>query len=169
MKITADLLMMHDACYEQVAEVRLLWPDGVEPTIDVLAEAAVEGLDPWWLWHLLPAEGPGSRRAYALWCAKQVAHLSGDQRVAQCLAVVRRRVEDPSGVSDEELHAYADAAAYAAYADDAAYADAADAAAACAACAAYAYADAYAADAAYADMRGAQLACLSQLLCEVEP
>ena len=126
MLITAELLEQHGVCAEQVAAVRLLWPNGAEPTVEVLAEAAAEGLDPWWLWHLLPAEGPGSRRAYALWCAEQVAHLSGDARVGDCLAVVRRRVNDPGSVSNADLDAARDAARAAAW--DAAW-DAARAAA----------------------------------------
>ncbi len=120
MRITAELLRRHGACKEQCATVATLWPDGAVPTIDALTEAAANGLDPWWLWRLLPAEGPGSRRAYALWCAEQVAHLCSAPRVAQCMAVVRRRVESPGSVTDDELRrarsCAADAASAAAYA-----------------------------------------------------
>jgi hypothetical protein len=139
MKLTYDLLVKHNACIPQRDEFRRLFPDGCEPTIDnLLYLSSCEypngaTLDPWWLYYVLPDEGPGSKRAYALWCAEQVAYLCDDQRVRDCLAVVRRRVEDPTqpGTSDADLAA-ARAAARAA-------ADAADAAAAYAA---YAAADA---------------------------
>ena len=113
MKITADLLAARGACVDQVAEVRRLWPRGAEPTDEDLTQAEAHGLNWLWLVCLLPAEGPGSQRAFALWCAEQVAHLADDQRVADCLDVVRRRVADPSSVSDVELAA-AWAAAWAA-------------------------------------------------------
>ena len=105
MRITAALLRRHGACADQVAEFQRLWPRGAEPTVEALAQAAGRGLDPWWLWRLLPAEGPGSQRAYALWCAEQVAHLVTDPRVAACLEVVRRRVEDPQSVDAGALAA----------------------------------------------------------------
>lgn len=92
MLITTELLKKHNAHINQVALFASLYPDGLEPSVAMLSEAAAAGLNVWWTWHLLPAEGPGSQRAYALWCAEQVAHLSDDQRVHDCLAVVRRMV-----------------------------------------------------------------------------
>ncbi len=163
MLITAALLQKHGACAIQVQQVCELFPRGAQPTVEDLTLAASEGLDPWWLWHLLPKEGPGSWRAYALWCAEQVAYLNTDPRIAECLAVVRRKVEDPAAVSGEELRDAAWAA------DAAAAAAAAAARAAAAAWAAYAAADAADAAAAAAragrdSVREAQLACLSEML-----
>jgi len=103
MKITPALLRQHNACSEQVEEFSALYPHGTEPTVEAMFVCAAEGLDALWCLCLLPPEGPGSRRAFALWCAEQVSDLSADPRVAECLAVVRRRVENPDSVSDFEL------------------------------------------------------------------
>ena len=87
-------------------------------------------------------------RLFAVWCARQVAHLSGDPRVTQALDVATRYANGEA--SDDELHAATTDAA-AAYA--AAYADAA----------------AYAADAAYADAAAAaQTTELKRVLSEIE-
>ena len=154
MRITTDVLRAANACEEQRDLFAELYPDGLEPTVEWLSEAAAHGLDVWWCWHLLPAEGPGSQRAYALWCAEQVAHLCSDRRVAKCLAVVRRRVARPASVSDAERAAAGDAARAAAGA--AAWA------------AAWAAAGAAAWAAARAAAGDAQLAALSALLLETE-
>ena len=111
MKITPALLRQHNACSEQVEEFSALYPHGTEPTVEAMFVCAAEGLDALWCLCLLPPEGPGSRRAFALWCAEQVSDLSADPRVAECLAVVRRRVENPDSVSDFELSEAARAAA----------------------------------------------------------
>ena len=150
MKITYDLLVAHGACEDQRDQFRALHPTGVEPTVEALSELAAHDLDAWWLWNVLPAEGPGSQRAYALWCAEQVAHLCGDPRVEQCLEAVRRRVANPGGVTDAELAAAGDAARAAAWA------------------AAWAAARAAAGDAARAAAGDAQLACLSALLLDAD-
>jgi len=111
MKLTYELLVQHNACVPQRDEFRRLFPDGCEPTIDTLLYLSsceyepCRTLDPWWLYNVLPDEGPGSKRAYALWCAEQVAYLNTDPRVTECLRVVRRRVEDPTGTSDGDLAA----------------------------------------------------------------
>ena len=105
MRLTYDLLVKHDACIMQRDAFRVIYPNGCEPTVETLTLLAAEGLDSWWLWNVLPDDGPGSKRAYALWCAEEVAHLNTDPRVAQCLAVVRRRVEHPEAVSQEEMAA----------------------------------------------------------------
>ena len=165
MKLTYDLLVKHNACGPQRDEFRRLFPRGCEPTIDNLLWLSScpnpDGgtLDPWWLYNVLPDEGPGSKRAYALWCAEQVAYLNQDPRVAECLRVVRRMVEH------QDVDAAAGAAAWAADA-------AADAAAGAAAWAAAGAADAAAGAAAWAAARSEfmdlALVCLSQLLCEAE-
>jgi hypothetical protein len=114
MKITADLLRKHGACDDppdcQVARFAALWPDGAEPTVEALTEAAACGLDVWWLVRVLPLH---DQRRYAWWCASQVAYLTDDQRVHDCLATVRRAVEEPGSVAAAELRA-AEAAAWAA-------------------------------------------------------
>lgn len=169
MRITAALLRRHGACAEQVAVVKKLWPHGAQPTVKVLTEAAAEGLDPWWLWNLLPAEGPGSQRAYALWCAEQVAHLCADARVAECLTVVRRRVEDPASVSDGELEAVALAAGNVAGASGDTGAVALAVALAAGSVARDTGAVALAVARAARDTTGeAQIACLSDLLMQAE-
>jgi len=145
MRITAKLLARHKACPDQVAEVRRLWPRGVEPTVEALTVADAHGLDVLWLARLLPAEGPSSARAFALWCAEQVSHLCDDARVTKCLRVVRRLVEHPGEVSGAELSAARSAAGSATYAARSAARYAAESAAG-----------------------SAQIACLAQLLCEAE-
>jgi len=105
MKITHALLVAHGACRDQAEQFLADYPDGLLPTVEALTCAAAAGLDVWWAVRLLPAEGPGSARAYALWCAQQVAHLCPDSRVAECLAVVARRVEAPDSASDADLDA----------------------------------------------------------------
>jgi hypothetical protein len=166
MRPTYKLLRQHNACTPQADEFRALFPRGCKPTVDNLMflanhEYAENGhvggpLDVLWLARLLPKEGPGSMRAFALWCAEQVAHLNTDERVVNCLAVVRRRVDAPGSCTDEGLAAAGDAAwaAARAAAGDAAGAAAGDAAR-----------DA-AGDAARDAARDAQIACLSQLLME---
>jgi hypothetical protein len=153
MRITAELLTKHAACMEQLKIFKREWTNGCQPTVENMSLGAALGLDVWWLCNLLPKEGPGSQRAYALWCAKQVEHLMKDDRSTQCLQIVERRVVAPESVSDNELSA----------AKDAAWAAARDAAWAAASAAARAAAWDAARDAA----RDAQLACLSQLLMEV--
>ena len=187
MRITIERLKAVKACEPQVNLFAEVYPDGVEPTVENLFDAASHGLDPWWTYNLLPDEGPGSKRAYALWCAEQVAYLTNDPRVAECLSVVRRRVEHPESVSDTELVAagtaagdvaFAAAASRAARATAWAAAKAADAAAGWTssntAWVVWAAADAAtitACDAPYnaaAAAKEAQLTCLSQLLLEAE-
>ena len=190
MRLTYQLLKRYNACELQRDEFRRLFPCGCEPTVEnltFLANHKYEDsygdtglLDVFWLIRLLPEEGPGSMRAFSLWCAEQVAHLCQDQRVADCLAVVRRRVDSPGSCTDGELAAAAGDAARAAAGADAAAWDAAWAAARAAAGAA-AGADAAARDAADAARAAAgadaaawdaawdaQLACLSQLLLEAK-
>jgi hypothetical protein len=120
--------------------------------------------DTLWCLKLLPEHNKLWRK-YAWWCASQVAHLTDDKRVHDCLAVVLRHSEGKA--TDEEL-AVARKGAAAAYADAAAAnaANAADAAAnaADAAAAAYAYAARRAADAAYAASGKAQEDKLRQIL-----
>jgi hypothetical protein len=187
MKITKERLQAAHACAGQLAEWAHLWPNGHEPTIENLTITAAHGIDAWWMVHLLPPEGPGSRRAYALWCAERVVYLSIDPRVAECLAVVARRVADPSSITDKELEAAeaaVEAAAWAAVeaaagaaraaveaaAEAAAEAavEAARAAAEAAAEAAVEAAEAAVEAAAWAAEQQAQLACLAQLLMEAE-
>jgi hypothetical protein len=75
--------------------------------------------DTLWCLKLLP-EHNNLWRKYAWWCASQVAHLTDDKRVHDCLAVVLRYSEGKA--TDEELEvakrwafsAYAAAADYAA-------------------------------------------------------
>lgn len=105
MKITKDLLLWHEACGWQVARFSELYPDGAEPTVDVVFDIAAEGLDAWWLWRLLPAEGPGSRREYTLWCAEQVEELMPESVRRDVLPVIRQRVSDPASVSDGAMFA----------------------------------------------------------------
>ena len=188
MKITPALLRKHGACSEQVEEFTALYPRGTEPTVDTMFACAAAGLDIFWCLCLLPLEGPGSQRAFSLWCAEQVAHLSDDPRVAECLAVVRTRVLDPASVTDNVLAAAWDTAMDAARAAawdtakaaawDAAWAAAmaadmaaemaaaSDAARAAASDAATAAARAAAAAAARAAAMAAQIAILSQMLLE---
>jgi hypothetical protein len=184
MRITYELLKAQTppACDDQANEFRTLFPDGCEPTVENLMFLAnhewMPGqlLDVFWLIRLLPEEGPGSMRAFALWCAEEIAPLCDDQRVRDCLSVVRRRVDAPGTCTDAELDAARDAAWDAAWAAAGAAAwDAAWAAAGAAARdAAWAAAGAAAGDAArdaaraaaWDAARDAQIACLSQLLME---
>ena len=62
----------------------------------------------------LPDEGQQSKRAFALWCAERVKHLNTDPRIEECLAVVRRKVADPTSVTNEDLKRAGDAIYYAA-------------------------------------------------------
>lgn len=169
MLITSELLRRKNACSDQVLLFEEEYPCGLvlpygKPVecCARLTEAAVRGLDAWWVWRLLPDEGPGSKRAYALWCAQQVPHPSIDPRVKRCLDAVTRRVQDPESVSDQELRlARSDAAA----AYDSVTATVYDSVTA-------AVYDSAAAATAYADARqviyDAQLACLGDLLSQTE-
>ena len=182
MKLTYELLKAQKptACDEQANEFKRLFPDGCEPTVENLFELAnseyVPGctLDVFWLVRLLPEEGPGSMRAFALWCAEQVAYLCDDQRVRDCIDVVRRRVDVPGSCTDQELAAAWAAAGAAAWAAAGAAAWAAARAAAWAAAGAAAWdaaraaAGAAARDATWDAAWAAQIACLSQLLLEAE-
>ena len=69
MKITKELLQRRHASADQVAEFSRLYRRGCEPDIEVLTALAAEGLDPWWLVHLL---APRDAVRYAHWCASQV-------------------------------------------------------------------------------------------------
>ena len=157
MKITRKLLWEHGACRGQVREFHRLYPNGCEPTIEVLFDLAAEGLDAWWLQRLLPAEGLGSRREYALWCVEQVEDLLPESVRRNVLPVIRWRVHGPDDVSDEDLAAARDAAGDAAR-------DAAGAAWAAAGGAGAAWAAWAAAGAAWAVAGDAQLVKLSDLL-----
>jgi hypothetical protein len=198
MKITATLLRRHGACAPQVAEFARQFPHGCQPTHENLlflsscpyvdeSGTTQPGLDPWWLWHLLPDEGIGSKREYAWLCAEDVAESAMDMRSVACRAMVRRMVAgsvdeeerwrvcndadaaadaaddaaDAAAAYTDAADAYTDAAAYTYAAAYAAYA----AAAAADATAAYAAADAAAAYAAAAESE-IQLAYLSALLLE---
>ena len=109
------------------------------------------------LWAFRAVEGHAREmRLFAVWCARQVAHLNDDPRVARALDVATRYANGEA--SDDELSAASDAAADAA----ADAADAADAARAAAADAAADAADAYAAAAA------AQKVELKRVLSEIE-
>ena len=165
MRITIERLKAVHVCEPQVKLFSEVYPDGVDPTVENLFDAVSHGLDAWWTYNLLPNEGPGSKRAYALWCAEQVAHLNTDERVASCLAVVRRRVEDPVSVSDSELAAAAYAARSAA---GSAAVAAGDAAWAAMISSAVGDAAGDAVVAAWDAEREAQLVCLSQMLLEAE-
>lgn len=131
------------------------------------------------LWAFRAVEGYAREmRLFAVWCARQVAHLSGDPRVTQALDVAARYANGEA--SDAELrearidayaYAYAARAAYA-YAYAAAYAAADADAYAYAATDAATYAYAAAADADAADARtdacAAQAAELKRALSEIE-
>jgi hypothetical protein len=108
--------------------------------------------DTLWCLDLFP-EHNNLWRKYAWWCASQVAHLTGDKRVHDCLAVVLRHSEGKA--TDEELAVARKGAAYADYASAAADAADAAAAAAYAAGAGAAYAAGAGAGAAYAAGAGA--------------
>jgi len=95
MRITTELLKKYDACEDQVKPFSKSYPNGIEASGENAILLAAEGFDVSWAVFLLPQEGPGSQRAFALWCAEQVAHLSDDPRVAQCLEVVRAEVLHP--------------------------------------------------------------------------
>ena len=177
MKIIRELLKQNDACEEQTVRFAELFPDGCEPTIENLSVLWAEKLSVFWLTRLLPAEGLNSRRHFAYLCAREVSHLIKDKRAHECLEVVRRRVEDPNSVSDEELqnatYAAADAANAASSAYDACRAagaaaydayDVAGAAAYATDTAAYAAADA----ATYTSEREKQITFLSAMLMEVK-
>jgi hypothetical protein len=105
MKITTKLLRDHNACGDQVDLFEQLYPNGLDPTPEAFFEAAAGGLDVMWAWRLLPSEGPGSQRAYALWNAKEIAVRPADEHpdITRLLEVVRRRVADPGSVSYKEL------------------------------------------------------------------
>jgi hypothetical protein len=105
MLITYELLKQHNACKSQASRFREMFPDGMQPTIENLADLQVEELDVLWLSRLLPAEGIGSARHFALICAEDVAHLCADPRVDKALGVVRRRVANPASVSNKQLAA----------------------------------------------------------------
>jgi len=116
MLITTDTLIAAGAV-ANCAALRTFaeyWPDGAEPTTDNMIEAVAVGLNPLWLACLLPTEGPVSQRALRLYCADQCAAPDDDARVVACRETVRRRVDDPASVSDEDLAAAA-AAAWAAW------------------------------------------------------
>jgi len=98
MRITYELLRRHGACESQALRFRELYPRGALPTVEVLTVLAAQGLDVLWGRCLLPTEGHGSRRALALWFTEQVVR-------DEVLPVIRRRVEDPSSVSNGELAA----------------------------------------------------------------
>jgi hypothetical protein len=111
MLITYELLKQHNACKSQASRFREMFPDGMQPTIENLADLQAEELDVLWLSRLLPAEGIGSARHFALICAEDVAHLCADpRRVDKALGVVRRRVANPASVSNKQLAAAWDAA-----------------------------------------------------------
>ena len=116
MKITVSRLKSINACSNQVREFIRLWPSGCYPTVENMMVAAAHGLDVFWLLELLPKEGPGSRRAFALWCSEQVEHMMADERSRACMDMLRRRVADPESVSEEERAATWDAAMAAAWA-----------------------------------------------------
>ena len=118
MKITYELLCAHGAADCPDARLfREIWPDGAEPTVEVLDRAAAEGLD--WLWcvKLLPLEGIGGQRDFSVRCVDPVAHLLTDERSVRALDLAGRRVADPTSVSGGELAAAWDAAWDAAGAD----------------------------------------------------
>jgi hypothetical protein len=91
--------------------------------------------DTLWCLKLLPEHNKLWRK-YAWWCASQVAHLTGDKRVHDCLAVVLRHSEGKA--TDEELAVARKGARDAARAADTATAAAAYAAAWAAGAAAWA-------------------------------
>lgn len=103
MKITADLLRAHNEYMDRVSAFAALWPDGLEPTVEAVFIAEAAGFDVLGWTRLLPREGPGSRRAFTLWCVEQMAHHSDDPRVLECLQLLRRRVFEPSAVSAADL------------------------------------------------------------------
>jgi len=95
MRITTTLINEHCPYKYEAAAFASEYPDGIEASGENVILLAAEGFNVLWIANLLPDEGPGSKRAFALWCAEQVAHLSDDPRVAQCLDVIRREVLQP--------------------------------------------------------------------------
>jgi len=104
MRITTSLLKKHKACEKQIECFVKAYPDGIEASGENAVLLSAEGFDVMWAFTLLPPEGPGSQRAFALWCAEQVAHLNNDSRVKQCLEVVRREVLQPGSQNLKAAH-----------------------------------------------------------------
>jgi len=94
MKITAALLRKHKAC-KQIERFTKVYPNGIEANGENAILLAAEGFDVLWATRLLPREGPKSQRAFALWCAEQVAYLNTNPRVKKCLKTVRREILRP--------------------------------------------------------------------------
>jgi len=145
MLITTKLLKESGACNSAITKFNELFGDKVQLTVENLVTAYANGIPVFWLTNLLPSEGAGGQRDFALFAAEQVQHHSKDERVSKCIEVIRRKVADPHSVSDAELKqarkgawsvAAADAAGAAAAAAGAWAADAAAWAAYAAACAA---------------------------------
>jgi len=106
-KITAALLRKYNACGNQVKSFSKAYPDGIEASGENAILLMAEGFNIFCAITLLPKEGPGSQRAFALWCAEQVAHLTEDPKVKQCLKIVRAEVLQPGS---QNLAAAQDAA-----------------------------------------------------------
>ena len=49
MRITAEWLERHEACYEQAHFFGSIWPDGMDVTLENLQQAQAAGLDVFWL------------------------------------------------------------------------------------------------------------------------
>ena len=110
--ITVAWLADHGACDEGIEVVARYWPDGAEPTADVLAEAGRAGLDITWLTRWLPAPlrarcnagvAPLLARydaeAVLLWArydAEEAASLARAWREAACPDLVTLACEAPS-------------------------------------------------------------------------
>jgi len=95
MKITTELLKEYNACEKQVKHFAKAYPDGVKASGENAVLLAAEGFNVLWAVNLLPQEGLGSRRAFALWCAEQVAHLTKNPKIKQCLEIVKAEVLQP--------------------------------------------------------------------------
>lgn len=102
----------HDEWVEVEGRDHIDLPEEPFPLSDILETNDLA--DTLWCLGCLP-EHDGLWRKYAWWCAKQVSHLTDDQRVHACLDVVWRHSE--GNATDEELsvaRAAARAAAWAA-------------------------------------------------------
>jgi len=95
MRITTELLRKHKACEKQVKLFSKTYPRGIKASGENAVLLAAGGFDVLWAIRLLPFEGPGSQRAFNLWCVEQVAYLSTDPRVKQCLDIIRKEVLHP--------------------------------------------------------------------------
>jgi len=95
MRITTALLKKYKACEKEVERFAKAYPNGIEANGENAVLLSAEGFDVLWATRLLSKEGPGSQRAFALWCVEQVAHLNTNPKVKKCLKTVRREILRP--------------------------------------------------------------------------